>query len=59
MEGMQKIEFEVEISGKGWLYVPIGEDPKKYVEKCQAQLGGNKLFHAKVKAKNVEVKEDR
>ena len=59
MEGMKKIEFEVEISGRGWLYVPVGQDPKKYAEACTAQLGGNKLFHPKVKVKNVEVKEEK
>lgn len=59
MGNMKEVEFEVMIRGKGWLLVPEGEDPEKYVQNCTAQYGGNKLWGTKIVVKNVKVKESK
>jgi hypothetical protein len=59
MNGMKEVEFEVQVTGKGWMLVPEGEDPKKYIESCQAAVGGNKLWQATVEARNIEPRKER
>jgi len=59
MEGMKEVEFEVKVTGKGWMFIPEEEDPKQYIEEATAQLGGNKLWDAKVTVKNIVPRKER
>ncbi len=59
MNGMKEVEFEIQVTGKGWMLVPEGEDPKKYIESSQAALGGNKLWQTAVVATNIEPRKER
>lgn len=51
-----RYEFDVEISGRGWSFVPAGENPAEYLKDMAATFAGNKLSGTKVEVTDIKKK---